>query len=163
RLGANSNWLSLGGQASKLFQFGTETTIPVVVQGKRHRAGNKPLEAKLLIESNAGDVIVTIRAEVPVKPYPSGCLAGARSPRQLAELAKVQPQQAIVEFEKNGVARWYRDNGWSYPVKLPSACGLGAVQQFFEALGLTPPPKVEVSEPAVRMNGDPGTSQQAKI
>src|SRR5207247_323927 len=38
----------------------------------------------------------------------------------------------------------------------PSASGLGAIQQFFEALGLTPPPKVEISERAVTLRGNPG-------
>jgi hypothetical protein len=49
----NGNWLSLGsaaGAAQKLFQFGSETTIPITVQGKRLRASNKPLEAKIVIE-----------------------------------------------------------------------------------------------------------------
>src|SRR5258707_5413550 len=38
----------------------------------------------------------------------------------------------------------------------PSSSGLGAVQQFFEALGLTPPPKVDISERSVALRGDPG-------
>jgi hypothetical protein len=155
----NGNWLSLGsaaGAAQKLFQFGSETTIPITVQGKRLRASNKPLEAKIVIESNAGDYIINVKAEVPVKPYPSGALAGARSPRQIAEKAKASPKDAAMEFEKGNVAQWYKDNGWPYPVKLPSASGLGAVQQFFEALGLTPPPKVEVGKKAINMTADVG-------
>jgi hypothetical protein len=155
-LGKGSEWLSLGtaGQAQKLFQFGSEAKIPVIVQGKRLRASNKPLEGKLIIESNAGDFIISVKADVPVKAYPSGALAGAKSPRQVAEKAKANPKDAAAEFEKGAVAQWYKDNGWAYPVKLPSASGLGAVQQFFEALGLTPPPKVDVSEKAVNLRGE---------
>ena len=40
----------------------------------------------------------------------------------------------------------------------PAAAGLGAVQQFFEALGLTPPPKVELSETAIALRANAGDS-----
>ncbi len=155
----NGLWLSLGttpGVQQKLFQFGNDLVMPVVVQGKKLRASNKPLEAKLIIESNAGNMMVTVKADVPVKPYPNGVLAGARSPRQVAEKAKLNPKESAELFEKGAVAAWYKDNGWTYPVRGPAASGLGAVQQFFEALGLTPPPKVEVSEKQVAMQGEGG-------
>jgi hypothetical protein len=54
------------------------------------------------------------------------------------------------------VERWYRANGWSYPVQAPAASGVAAVQQFFEALGLVKPPRMEVSEEAVVLYGAPG-------
>jgi hypothetical protein len=155
----NAPWLTLGpgvGANQKLFQFGDELTLPVSVQGKRLRASNKPLEGKLIVDSNAGRFSIPVTAEVPVKPFPSGCLAGARSPRQVAEKAKANPKDAAPLFEKGVVAHWYRDNGWTYPVKGASASGLGAVQQFFEALGLTPPPKVEISDKQVALKGEPG-------
>jgi hypothetical protein len=41
-------------------------------------------------------------------------------------------------------------------VQGPAAAGLGAVQQFFEALGLTPPPKVQISHQAIALQGAPG-------
>ncbi len=153
------DWLELGeqgGAPQKLFQFGGEQSVAVRVRGKRLRAGNKPLEGRLLVESNGGNVSVLVRAEVPVKPFPNGALAGAKSPRQVAEKAKARPKEASALFESGAVARWYKENGWSYPVQGPSASGLGAVQQFFEALGLTPPPKVEISEKAVYLQGNPG-------
>src|SRR5208283_2000282 len=152
-------WLTLGkapGSPQKIFQFGSELAITVNVPGKRLRASNKPLEGRLLIESNGGMVPVVVRAEVPVKPYPDGVLAGARSPRQIAEKARAHPKEAAVLFEKAHVARWYRDNGWTYPVRGPAASGLGAVQQFFEALGLTPAPRVELSAQSVSLQANPG-------
>lgn len=156
---ADAPWLSVGarpGAQQKLFQFGSELGLPVNVIGKRLRASNKPLEGKLIIESNGGNVIVPIRADVPIKPYPDGVLAGAKSPRQIAEKAKANPKEAAVSFEKGNVAQWYKDNGWTYPVRGPAASGLGAVQQFYEALGLTPPPKVEISAKQVNLTGQPG-------
>src|SRR5262249_38757162 len=152
-------WLTLGdapGSPQKLFQFSHDTVIPVHVRGKQLRAGNKTLEGRLLVESNGGTATVTVRLDVPVKPYPDGPLAGAKSPRQVAEKAKANPKAAAVLFEKGAVAAWYKTNGWTYPVQGPSASGLGAVQQFFEALGLTPPPKVTISERSVTLSGNPG-------
>src|SRR5207302_1975808 len=111
-------WLTVGeapGAPRKLFQFDNELLIPVHVRGKQLRAGNKPLEGRLTIESNGGIETITVRADVPVKPYPDGVLAGAHSPRQVAEKAKVAPRDAAVLFEKGAVAKWSESNGWTYP------------------------------------------------
>lgn len=153
------DWLALGdppGAPEKLFQFGHDLTLPVLVKGKHLRAGIKPLEGRLLIESNGGNVTVTVRADVPARPFPDGPLCGALTPRQVAEKAKAAPKESAAYFEKGAVAQWYKENGWTYPVQGPSASGLGAVQQFFEALGLTPPPKVDVSERSVALTGEVG-------
>jgi len=155
----NAPWLSVGsgaGTQQKLFQFGSDLALTVTIQGKRLRASNKPLEGKLIVDSNAGRFSIPVKAEVPVKPFATGVLAGARSPRQVAEKAKANPKEAAPLFENGTVAQWYRDNGWTYPVKGAAASGLGAVQQFFEALGLTPPPKVEVSDKQVCLQGQAG-------
>jgi hypothetical protein len=156
-------WLTVGdapGGPRKLFQFGHDATIPVQLVGRRLRAGNKPLEGRLVVESNGGAVTVLVRAEVPVKPFPEGVLAGASSPRQVAEKAKASPREAALLFESGAVERWYKDNGWTYPVQSPTASGISAVQQFFEALGLTTPPKVEISATAVHLRGIPGERLQ---
>jgi hypothetical protein len=153
------DWLALGdapGAPEKLFQFGAEAVMPVRVKGQRLRASNKPLEGRLLVESNGGTATVVLRAEVPVRPFADGVLAGATTPRQVAEKAKAAPKEAAALFEAGAVARWYEANGWTYPVQGPAASGLGAVQQFFEALGLTPPPRVDISERAVTLSGTVG-------
>jgi hypothetical protein len=153
------DWLAVGegqGAPQKLFQFGSELDIPVHVRGKCLRAGKKPLEGHLNIETNAGLATVTVRCEVPIKPYPDGVLAGARSPRQVAEKAKAFPKETAPLFIKGEVAQWYKDNGWTYPVQGPAADGMAAIQQFFEALGLTKPPKVDISEQAVTLEGNVG-------
>jgi hypothetical protein len=152
-------WLSLGdgaGTNQKLFQFAESAVIPVQVVGQRLRAGNKPLEGQLVLDSNGGSFAVTVRAAVPIKPFPDGVLRGAVTPRQIAERAKTTPKEAAPFFENGAVARWYTDNGWVYPVQGPAASGIGAVQQFFEALGLTPPPRVEISTRAVNLTGAVG-------
>ncbi len=163
---SDCKWLVLGeppGNAQKLFQFGNEGTIQVHVRGQYLRAGNKPLEGHLVVESNGGQETLTVRVEVPVRPFKEGVLAGAISPRQIAEKAKAQPKEAAALFERGNVAQWFKDNGWTYPVQGPSAAGLGAVQQFFEALGLATAPKVEVTEKFLNLQGAVGQTLQATI
>jgi hypothetical protein len=143
---SDCKWLTLGeapGNPEKLFQFGAETTIPVHVRGQNLRAGAKPLEGHLTLDSNGGTIMVTFRADVPITPYSGGLFAGAITPRQVAEKAKATPKEAAPYFENGDVARWYAANGWAYPVQGPIMSGMGSIQQFFEALGVGKPPKVD--------------------
>jgi hypothetical protein len=162
---ADAPWLALGDAAGnqKHFQFQHDLALPIRVRPDKLRANNKPLEANLEVESNGGSFIVTVRAQVPVKPFPSGALAGAKSPRQAAEKAKAASKDAAVLFENGAVAEWYKSNGWTYPVQGPAASGLGAIQQFFEALGLTAPPKVEISTNRIDLSGNPSEQLRANI
>lgn len=156
---SDCRWLTPGespGSVQKLVQFGTETTVPAFIRGQYLRAGPIPLEGRLVIESNGGTATMLVRVQVTVKPFPEGVLAGATTPRQIAEKAKASPREAMVLFQNGAVAQWYRDNGWDYPVQGPAGSGLGAVQQFFEALGLVRAPKVEISEASIQLHGRPG-------
>jgi len=49
-------------------------------------------------------------------------------------------------LESGEVRRWFAANGWTYPVPGDTARGVGAVQQFFECLGLSKPPPLALSE-----------------
>jgi hypothetical protein len=152
-------WLMLGeGVAAprKVFQCLHEFKLPVQIHGKALRAGNKSWEGRLTIDSNGGPAVIVVRVEVPVQPFPESVLTGAVSPRQIAEKAKANPKAAAPFFEKGAVAAWYESNGWTYPVQGPASSGLGAIQQFFEALGLVKAPVVEISETAVLLQGAPG-------
>ncbi len=160
-------WISFGDQpgvTQKTFQFTHDLTLPLKIVGDRLRASNKPIETQIVIESSGGTKTIVVRAEVPVKPFPAGLFAGAKSPRQVAEKAKANAKANSAEtaalFERGEVRNWYKDNGWTYPVQGRDASGLGAVQQFFEALGLTPAPKVDVSQRSVALTGNVG--QQLK-
>jgi hypothetical protein len=124
--------------------------------GQRLRAYQQPQEAEVRLESNGGAEVVRVRVQVPVRPFPEGILAEARSPRQLAEKARDAPKEAAGLIESGAVARWYEANGWEYPVAGPTASGMAAVQQLFEALGLVKTPLVELSEIAIRLSGGPG-------
>lgn len=162
----NCPWLTLGdggGTPQKNFKFGSDQTIQLNVRGKSLRASSKPQEGKLIISTNGGEAIVTVKVEVPAKAFSGGVLAGAKSPRQAAEKAKANPKGAAALFENGEVAKWYKENGWTYPVQGPASSGLGAVQQFFEALGLTPPPKVEISERSLSLKGKAGEQLRHSI
>jgi hypothetical protein len=163
---SDCKWLTLGdapGNQQKLFQFGAEGVINVHVRGQHLRAGNKPLEGHLIVDSNGGAATITVRVEVPAKPYPDGVLAGALTPRQIAEKAHTAPKEAAPLFEAGAVARWFTDNGWIYPVQGPPASGVGAVQQFFEALGLSKAPKVDITQSSLTLTGPVGASVQGVL
>ncbi len=152
-------WLLLGdgpGQKNKLLQFTGRSTLVVRVKGRHLRAYPKIHEGEIHLDTNGGTATVTVRVQVPVKPFPEGVLAGARTPRELAHKAHGAPTDAAALIESGAVARWYTDNGWPYPVFGPTATGLAAVQQLFEALGLVKPPPVELSEDAINLRGAPG-------
>jgi predicted secreted protein len=156
---SDSRWLAVGaGPATehKLFQCVSEVCIPLQILSKKLRAGNKPLQGRLEIESNGGSATMVVNLIVAAVVFPRGALAGAATPRQLAEKARAFPKEAAELFENGSVAAWYRQNGWAYPVPGPPAAGLGGIQQFFEALGLAKPPLVEVVDPAITLGGYPG-------
>jgi FHA domain len=138
-------WLALGeGQKRRMFQTVGE------------RAGAKPLVGQLMVESNGGLQTIKIELSVPILPFPRDILQGAVTPRDLALKAKQFPKEAALLFEQGAVSEWYRNNGWTYPVEGPSGSGLGAVQQFFEALGLTKPPRVQISDERFAYKGMTG-------
>jgi hypothetical protein len=158
-ISSTCDWLFVGeppGVRQKLFEFDHERTIPLHVRGQNLRASRKPLEGIIRIDSSGGSAALVVRAEVPVQPFPEGVLAGALSPRQVAERAKANPKQAAPYFASGAVARWYRANGWSYPASEPFPSGVAAVQQFFEAHRLSKPPKVDLSTLAVQLHGRAG-------
>lgn len=160
-------WLSIGesGARKKVFQFTHDLEIPLHIHGQRVPANSKPQEGHLVVESNGGNLIVTVRVEVPVKAFPIGVAAGSVSPRQLSEKALKQPREMAPLFENGTVAKWYKDNGWDYPVQGPTSSGFGAIQQYFEALGLARPPKVELNVSKITLQGKPGetVTQQVEV
>ena len=94
---SDSLWLAVGDKGNanqKLFQFGDTLSIPVKIRGKHVQARNKVQQGKLTIDTNAGKVEVQVKMDVPVKAYPDGIFAGAKSPRQIAEKAKEKAKEA---------------------------------------------------------------------
>lgn len=163
---SDCKWLTLGdapGHPEKLFQFGAESIIPVQIRGQHLRAGTKPLEGRLTLDSNGGTVTVTVRADVPITPYEGGVFAGSTTPRQIAEKSKANVKEAAPLFESGAIAKWYHVNGWVYPVQGPTMPGPGGIQQFFEALGVAKAPKVEFTPTSLSLEGAVGKTIETAI
>ncbi len=168
---SNSDWLVLGdrtGPAQKMFQTRSFQSLRVWVVGSKLCAGHMPLEGEIVVESNGGTMSVRVRAEVPIQPFPKGVyanevLAGAKSPREVAVRAKEHANEAAILFEQGAVKKWYETNGWAYPVEGSQGSGKGAVQQFFEALGLTRPPRVEIDTTALVVQARPGEHVSRRV
>lgn len=163
---SDSLWVAIGdsGNASvKNFQTKGELTVPIRIVPEQLRASDKPLVAKVKISSSGGKSEILIKAELPVVPFPDGVLAGSLTPRQIAEKAKLKPKEAAIQFENGQVAAWYQTNGWSFPVQGPVARGMGAIQQYFEALGLTSAPKCKADNLNFDFTADPGQSLAFEI
>jgi hypothetical protein len=140
----------------RLFEFPHELTLRIILPGPALAAAPKAQRGQIFVESNGGALAIPVTYEAPAVPFPSGVLQGCRTPRQLAHEAKHHPKEAAELFYSGAVAAWYRANGWIYPVEGAPASGVAAVQQFFEALGLTKPPQVVLDTPRLAFQGAPG-------
>jgi len=159
-------WLSLGvtnGPVS--VQFRESRSLVVRLPGRALSAVDRPQQGRITFVIGSNIQVVTVRLLVPVEPFPEGALAGSRSPRQLAERCMANRRAAAKIFETGEVEGWYQRNGWSYPVTIPPVSGLAALQQYFEALGLTKPPAVSLSESvlAIQATARPANSCGIRI
>ena len=107
--------------------------------------------AKLTVVTNGGVAEVPLRLELVARPFPAAPFQGVKAQRELAERMRTKPKMAVPLLESGEVKRWFEVNGWTYPVAGPEVRGVAAVQQFFEAMGLSKPPTVQVSSAEVRL------------
>lgn len=147
------DWLTIGdaGKPELFFQTPTETHVTLRIVGKHFRGEAKAKQGAITVLANGGEEIVVVRAEAPIVPFVEGVFAGATTPREIAVRAKKQPKLAAGLFESGAVEAWYAANAWEYPVQGPAGSGLGAIQQFFEALGLVKAPIVAVEPRQVHL------------
>lgn len=107
--------------------------------------------AVLLVATNGGVVEVPIRMDVVAQPFSQAPFQGVRTPRELAERMRSHAKAAGPVLESGQVQRWFEVNGWKFPVQGAIARGVGGVQQFFEAMGLSRPPQVQLSQREIRL------------
>jgi len=146
-------WLKLeqpNGDQQCAIKTAREQPITVRVE-TRELTGPQTYSARLTVITNGGIAEVPIRLDVSAVPFPRPPFAGAATPRELAERMRSQPKAAVPLLESGDVARWFAANGWSYPVEGPPAKGVAAVQQFFEGMGLSKPPPLQLSESEVQL------------
>src|SRR5437660_50894 len=154
-----NNWLRLGGNGKSngecQIKTAGEQVIALRVDTRGLVAPHK-YSAKLTVITNGGIVEVPVRLDLVVQPFPKAPFQGAGSPREMAERMRTQPKAAVPLLENGEVARWFAVNGWTYPVLGPTAKGVAAVQQFFEGMGLSKPPPLELSQNPVLITCLPG-------
>jgi hypothetical protein len=146
-------WLRLeqaNGNQQCAVKTAKEQTISLSVQ-TRELTGPQTYSARLTVITNGGIAEVPIRLDVSAIPFSLPPFLGAATPRELAERMRAQPKAAVPLLEDGEIGRWFDANGWSYPVEGPPAKGVAAVQQFFEGMGLSKPPPLQLSDHEVRL------------
>lgn len=117
----------------------------------RGQPSGQTFGAKLTVVTNGGVAEVPINFDLVAQPFGKAPFQGARTPREMAEKMRAKPKQAVGLLESGEIARWFAGNGWNYPIAGPQIKGVGAVQQFFEAMGLSKPPQVKVTPSELRL------------
>jgi len=154
------SWLRLGtdkGNGECAIKTAHEQQVVLRIDTRALAAPQK-YSAKLTVITNGGIVEVPVRLDLAVHPFPRAPFQSVGTPREMAEKMRVQPKPAVSLLESGEVARWFAVNGWTYPVLGPPAKGIAAVQQFFEGMGLSKPPTVQLAEQELRLTcpyGDP--------
>jgi len=157
------DWLKLDGGASQCaVNTPREQRINALVSTHGLPAAQSYL-GKLTVVTNGGIVEVPVGFDVVAQPFPKVPFQGARTPRELAEKMRLQPKSAGPILEGNDVPRWFAANGWKYPVLGVPAKGVAGVQQFFEAMGLSKPPPLKLSQNEVRFSVPFGQTQKFQV
>jgi hypothetical protein len=140
------DWLKPAGAADGqcLIKAPREQEIMLLVDTKKLEAA-QTYGGKLTVVTNGGVVEVPIRMDVVAHPFPRPPFQGARTPREMAEKMRGAPKAAVPLLESGEVGRWFKTNGWNYPIPGTPAKGVAGVQQFFEAMGLSKPPPIQAS------------------
>jgi hypothetical protein len=118
---------------------------------------------KLTVITNGGISEVAVRLDVVSVPFAHAPFQGAASPRQMAERMRTNPKQAVPLLENGAIAEWFKANGWAYPVSGQPARGVAAVQQFFECMGLSKPPPLQLSDQEFQFVCTPPDVVQARV
>jgi hypothetical protein len=147
------NWLTLqGGTTPHECPVSTPRQQIVTLQVQtRGLASGQTYGGKLTVVTNGGVVEVPLRLDVAAQPFGRAPFQGVRSQRELAERMRGQPKAAVPLLESGDVKAWFAHNGWTYPVSGPEVKGVASVQQFFEALGLSKPPALQLAPAEVHL------------
>ncbi|MSU78251.1 MAG: hypothetical protein EXS16_09160 [Gemmataceae bacterium] len=126
-----------------------EQTVRLTIKTKGIAAG-QTYGAKLTVVTNGGIVEVPLRMDLAAQPFAQPPFQGVRTQRDFAEKMRLQPKAAVPILESGEAQRWFEQNGWTYPVSGKQVKGVGGVQQFFEGMGLSKPPDVQLSQKEFR-------------
>jgi hypothetical protein len=157
-------WLRVGGGGNGQCELKTKREQKVSLQiDTRGLPASQTYGAKLTVVTNGGVVEVPVRMDLAAHPFPKSPFQGARTPRELAEKMRTQPKHAVPMLESGEIAKWFAANGWNYPLRGGSAKGVAGVQQFFESMGLSKPPPVQLSQNEIRVNCTSARPARAQV
>jgi hypothetical protein len=141
---AEGPWLRVGDNGVCPLKATRDQDVAVTIETR----GLSPqaYSGRLVVVTNGGLAEVPVRVEVGAAPFPTSPFKGAASQRELAEKMRANPKAAVPLLESGEVQRWFAANGWPFPVRGVPARGIAAVQQFFEGMGLSKPPPLQLSE-----------------
>jgi hypothetical protein len=144
-------WLrTTDGSAEVAVKTDKDQQVTLHIDG-RGLTASQAYSGKLTVVTNGGVAEVPVGLQLGSMPFSRPPFQGASSPREMAEKMKANPKQAVPLLESGEVARWFRANGWGYPVVGTPARGVAAVQQFFEGMGLSKPPPLQLSPPDIQL------------
>jgi hypothetical protein len=145
-------WIKLAGPDEGRVGIKTNRDQKVVLGiDTRMLVGGQTYSGRLTVITNGGIAEVPVRLDLQAVPFPHPPYKGAGTPRELAQRMLKNPKPAVPLLENGTVAQWFAANGWNYPVSGDTARGIGAVQQFFECLGLSKPPPLQLSDYELRL------------
>lgn len=120
-----------------------EQAIELIINAKSLPATGSYF-ARVQVRTNGGTVEVPVQVDLSIRgaPFQGFYVSDAQD---LAKLMVSKPKMAAKWFADGLVERLFEKERWDYPLAgKPMAPSLGAVQQYFEALGLSHVPKVSL-------------------
>jgi hypothetical protein len=146
------DWLKIEGVNAAQCAIATKREQHVVLRvDTRGLPAGGTFGAKLRVITNGGVAEVLARMELVAQPFMKAPFQGAKTPRDMAERMRKLPKAAVPLLENGEISRWFTSNGWNFPIRGPQAKGVAGIQQFFETMGLSKPPAVQVSPEQVRL------------
>ncbi len=141
--------IAFGGDSERTpIKTAQEQEVLFVVDA-RTLAAPASYNARLTIVTNGGVAEVPVRMDLGSTPFAIAPFKGASSPRDMAERMRANPKAAAPLLESGEIQKWFVANGWAFPSMVIPTRGIAAVQQFFEGMGLSRPPQLQLSEPEV--------------
>ena len=130
------------------------TTVQAVTLVVATRGLSSPhkYSGKLTLVTNGGVAELPVRLDLGLFPFPKAPFLDVTTPRELADRIRMLPKQAVPLLESGVIANWFTQNGWQFPIQGRQAQGVAAVQQFFEGMGLSKAPILQLEDPVIDLH-----------
>jgi hypothetical protein len=149
-----AEWLRLDGGKDDVglrIRTATSQTVTVIVSTRGLSSPHK-YSGKLTLVTNGGVAELPVRLDLGLHAFPKPPFLDVTTPRELADRMRTQPKQAVPLLESGEIANWFVQNGWTFPVQGKPAQGIAAVQQFFEAMGLSKAPILQLEGSVIELH-----------